>query len=298
MLVTTGATEGIAAALLGLVEPGDEVVALEPFYDSYAACVAMAGGTLVPVTLHPPAYALDGAALRAAVTPRTRVLLVNSPHNPTGAVLGRDELATVADVAVEHDLVVVTDEVYEHLVFDGAEHVTLASLPGMRGRTLVLSSSGKTFSLTGWKIGWACGPEDLVTAARTAKQFLTFVSGGPFQPAVAAALDTCGDWVDALARSLQERRDQLAGGLAALGLEVFPPRGTYFVTSDVRSLGWDDDVAFCRDLPERAGVVAIPCSVFYADPARGRGLVRWAFCKRPDVLDEALRRLGAAELRR
>ncbi len=304
VLVTTGATEGIAAAMLGLVEPGDEVVALEPFYDSYAATVAMAGGRLVPVTLRPPAYALDVDALRSAVMPATRVLLVNSPHNPTGAVLSRTELAAIAEVAIEHDLVVVTDEVYEHLVFDGAEHVTLASLPGMRERTLVLSSAGKTFSLTGWKIGWACGPADLVNAVRTAKQFLTYVSGGPFQPAVASALDTCESWVEGLRTSLQARRDQLCDGLAGLGLTVMRPRGTYFVTTDVRPLGWDDDVAFCRELPQRAGVVAIPCSVFYGDTAsdgearRGRGLVRWAFCKRPDVLDEALSRLAAGRLAR
>jgi N-succinyldiaminopimelate aminotransferase len=284
--------------MLGLVEPGDEVVALEPFYDSYAACVAMAGGVLVPVTLRPPAYALDTDALRGAVTARTRLLLVNSPHNPTGAVLRSDELRALADVAVERDLVVVTDEVYEHLVFDDAEHVSLASLPGMRERTLVVSSGGKTFSLTGWKIGWACGPADLVAAVRTAKQFLTYVSGGPFQPAIAQALDSCEDWVDGLRRSLQDRCDQLADGLGGLGLQVFRPRGTYFVTTDVRPLGWTDDVAFCRELPDRAGVVAIPCSVFYADPERGRGLVRWAFCKRPEVLDEALSRLAAGRLAR
>jgi N-succinyldiaminopimelate aminotransferase len=291
VLVTTGATEAIAAAVLGLVEPGDEVVALEPFYDSYPATVAMAGGRLVPVTLRPPEFALDVAALHEAVRPQTRVLLLNSPHNPTGAVLSVDELSAVADVAVSHDLVVVTDEVYEHLTFDGVRHVPIATLPGMRERTLTIGSGGKTFSVTGWKIGWATGPAELVTAVRTAKQFLTYVSGAPFQPAIARGLALPDDYFTDAAAQLQARRDQLCAGLQSLGLDVFVPRGTYFATTDIRTWGYDDGLAFCWDLPRRASVAAIPHQVFYADQSRGRHLVRWAFCKRPEVIDEALNRL-------
>jgi len=294
VLVTTGATEAIAAAMLALIEPGDEVIALEPFYDSYQATVAMAGGRLVPVTLRPPAFALDVDALRDAVGVRTRVILLNSPHNPTGAVLTAAELAAVAEVATEHDLVIVTDEVYEHLTFDGVAHIPIATLPGMRDRTLSIGSAGKTFSVTGWKIGWACGPADLVSALRTAKQFLTYVSGAPFQPAVAAALALPDDYYHSAAAELARRRDQLCDGLAALGFEVFRPAGTYFATTDIRPMGYDDGLAFCRDLPSRAGVAAIPHQVFYAEPDRGRHLVRWAFCKRPEVIDEALRRLRDA----
>jgi len=294
VLVTTGATEAIAAAMLALVEPGDEVIALEPFYDSYQATVAMAGGHLVPVTLRPPTFALDVDALRDAVGERTRVILLNSPHNPTGAVLSAAELVAAAEVAVEHDLVVVTDEVYEHLTFDGVAHIPISTLPGIRDRTLSIGSAGKTFSVTGWKIGWVCGPADLVAAVRTAKQFLTYVSGAPFQPAVAAALSLPDDFFAGVAANLQARRDLLCDGLRSLRFEVFVPAGTYFATTDIRSAGYDDGVEFCRALPQRAGVVAIPHQVFYADPARGRHLVRWAFCKQPDVLDEALRRLGKA----
>lgn len=292
VLVTTGATEAIAAAMLALVEPGEEVVALEPFYDSYAASVAMAGGRLVPVTLAPPAYALDVDALRGAVTDRTRLLLVNSPHNPTGAVLSADELAALATLAIERDLLVVTDEVYEHMTYDGRPHVPLATLPGMRERTLTISSAGKSFSFTGWKVGWVSGPPELVTAVRTAKQFLTYTSGAPFQPAIAFALRMGDAPLRDLRASLQARRDRICDGLSALGFEVFVPAGTYFVTTDIRPLGYVDGVEFCRDLPHRVGVVAIPCQVFYADPARGRHLVRWAFCKRDDVLDLALERLA------
>jgi N-succinyldiaminopimelate aminotransferase len=291
VLVTTGATEAIAAAVLGLVEPGDEVVALEPFYDSYPATVAMAGGRLVPVTLRPPGFALDVAVLRDAVGPRTRVLLLNSPHNPTGAVLSMGELTAIADVAVSHDLVVVADEVYEHLTFDGVRHIPIATLPGMRERTLTIGSGGKTFSVTGWKIGWGSGPAELVTAVRTAKQFLTYVSGAPFQPAIAVGLGLPESYFTEAAAELQARRDQLCAGLTSLGLSAFVPQGTYFATTDIRPWGYDDGLTFCRDLPHLAGVAAIPHQVFYADPARGRHLVRWAFCKRPEVIDEALNRL-------
>ena len=212
VLVTTGCTEGIAAALLGLVDPGDEVVVLEPYYDSYVAMIQMAGGVRRPVTLRAPDFRLDVDELRAAVTPRTRFVLLNSPHNPTGTVLTRDELQAVADVAIEHDLVVITDEVYEHLVYD-VEHIPLATLPGMAERTLTLSSAGKSYSFTGWKVGWATGPADLVAATMAAKQWLTFTSGAPLQPAVALALDELPDWPAELARDLRGRRDLLCDGL-------------------------------------------------------------------------------------
>jgi N-succinyldiaminopimelate aminotransferase len=291
VVVTTGATEAIAAALLGLVDPGDEVIALEPYYDSYAACIAMAGGVRVPVTLRPPGFRLDTDALRAAVTARTTVILVNSPHNPTGMVLREDELRAIAQVACEHDLVVVTDEVYEHLTYDDVRHVPLASLDGMRERTLTISSGGKTFSFTGWKVGWASGPADLVRATLTAKQFLTFTSAAPLQPAIAEALALGDDYYDAFRLTLQGKRDRLSDGLRALGFDVFVPAGTYFVTTDIRPLGFDDGVDFCMRLPERCGVVAIPHEVFYDDKQAGKPLVRWAFCKQDSVIDTALDRL-------
>jgi N-succinyldiaminopimelate aminotransferase len=291
VVVTTGATEAIAAALLGLVDPGDEVLALEPYYDSYAACIAMAGGVRVPVTLRPPGFRLDTDALRAAVTARTTVILVNSPHNPTGMVLREDELRAIAEVACEHDLVVVTDEVYEHLTYDDVRHVPLASLDGMRERTLTISSGGKTFSFTGWKVGWASGPADLVRATLTAKQFLTFTSAAPLQPAIAEALALGDDYYDAFRLALQGKRDRLSDGLRALGFDVFVPAGTYFVTTDIRPLGFDDGVDFCLRLPERCGVVAIPHEVFYDDKQAGKPLVRWAFCKQDGVIDAALDRL-------
>ena len=300
--VTTGATEGIAAALLALVEPGDEVLVLEPSYDSYDAMIAMAGGVRRAVTLRAPAYRLDAAALRAAVGPRTRLLLLNSPHNPTGTVLTRAELAEVAAVALEHDLVVVTDEVYEHLVFDDAleldGHVPLATLPGMRERVLSLSSVGKSWSFTGWKVGWATGPAPLVAAVLAAKQWLTFTSGAPLQPAVAHALEHESAWPGELARDLQRRRDLLLAGLRGLGLEPRVSEGTYFTVTDVEHLGWDDGRAFCLGAAERAGVVAIPLQGFHGPESQdaGRHLVRWAFCKTPEVIEEGLDRLARADL--
>ena len=295
--ITTGCTEAVAAALLGLVEPGDEVVVLEPYYDSYLAMLQVAGGVRRPVTLRSPDFRVDLDELRTAVTPRTRFVLLNSPHNPTGTVLTRAEVEAVAALAVERDLVVITDEVYEHLVFDGSTHVPVATLPGMAERTLTLSSIGKSYSLTGWKIGWATGPAHLVAAVVAAKQWLTFTSGAPLQPAAAVALDEHPDWPRALGRDLQQRRDLLVSGLLGAGLPTTTPQGTYFATSDVRDLGWDDGLAFCLALPERAGVVAIPAQVFYDDPrGPGRHLVRWAFCKKREVLAEAVSRLSSADL--
>lgn len=291
VLVTTGATEAIAAALLAYVEPGDEVIALEPYYDSYAACIAMAGGRRVPVTLRAPDFRLDLDELRAAVTPRTKVLLINSPHNPTGTVLDDTELRGIAAIAVEHDLVVITDEVYEHLIFDGLQHRPLTAYEGMAERTVSIGSAGKTFSVTGWKIGWVTGTPEVVTAVNTAKQFLTYVSGAPFQPAIAGALALGNDYFDTLTATMQAKRDLLCDGLEALGFGVHRPQGTYFVTTDIRPLGHTDGIEFCRMLPERTGVVAIPHQVFYDNTEAGRPLVRWAFCKKPEVLEEALTRL-------
>ncbi len=295
VVVTTGCTEGIASALLGLVDPGDEVVVLEPYYDSYVAMIQMAGGVRRPVTLRAPDFRLDLDELRAAVTSRTRFVLLNSPHNPTGTVLTRAELQAVAELAVERDLVVITDEVYEHLTF-GTDHVPMATLPGMAERTLTLSSAGKSYSFTGWKVGWATGPASLVGAVLAAKQWLTFTSGAPLQPAVAAALDEHPDFPTTLAAELREKRDLLCDGLEKIGLRGRPPEGTYFATSDITDLGWPDAMAFCLALPERAGVVGIPTQVFYDDPDAGRQLVRWAFCKRREVIEEAVSRLGAADL--
>jgi len=294
VVVTTGATEAVAAALLGLVNPRDEVVALEPYYDSYVAGIQLAGGVRRPVTLRAPDFRLDTDALRAAVSPRTRLLLINSPHNPTGTVLTRSELTAVAEVAVDHDLVVVTDEVYEHLTFDGREHVPISTLPGMAERTVTISSAAKTFSFTGWKVGWATGPAQLIGAVAAAKQYLTFASGAPLQPAIAVALALPDQVYVDLATDLQRKRDLLCDGLAAAGFRVYRPQGTYFASTDVRPLGYDDGLTFCRELPSRAGVVAVPHLVFYDDVAAGRTLVRWAFCKRDEVLVDALERLGRA----
>ncbi len=298
IVVTTGCTEAIAAALLGLVDAGDEVVVLEPFYDSYVAMLEMCGAVRRPVLLRAPDFRLDLDDLRSAVTPRTRVLLINTPHNPTGTVLTRKELQGVADVAIEHDLVVITDEVYEHLVFDDHEHVPLATLPGMWERTLTLSSAGKSYSFTGWKVGWASGPAPLVQAVLAAKQWLTFSSGSPLQPAIAHALDHEAQWPVELGKDLQKRRDLLCDGLAEAGLPARVPEGTYFATTDISHLGWADGREFCLALPERAGVVAIPAQGFYDDAAAGRQLVRWAFCKEPEVITDGVRRLVGADLAR
>jgi N-succinyldiaminopimelate aminotransferase len=290
VLVTAGATEAIAATILALCDHGDEVVAFEPYYDSYGACIAMAGAQRVPVTLRAPDFALDVDRLRQAITPRTKLLLLNTPHNPTGKVFTRDELAVIAEVCIENDVLVMTDEVYEHLVFDG-EHVPMASLPGMRDRTITVSSAGKTFSFTGWKVGWLCASPPLVAAVRTVKQFLTYVNGAPFQHAVATALALGDDYYVGFRNDLRAKRDLLARGLASAGFAVHPPAGTYFITTDIRPLGENDGMAFCRALPERVGVVAIPAVVLYDDVREGSPLVRFAFCKRTEVLEEAAERL-------
>jgi N-succinyldiaminopimelate aminotransferase len=296
VLVTVGATEAIAAAVLALCEPGDEVVTFEPYYDSYAATIALAGAVRRTSVLRFPDFAVDEESLRAAFSDKTRLVLLNTPHNPTGKVFTRREIELVCELARQHDAWVVTDEVYEHLAFDGLEHVPVATIPGMAERTLTISSAGKTFSATGWKVGWVSGPDDAVAAVRTVKQFLTYVASGPFQPAVAVALGLGDDVYSGLARSLQAKRDLLVEGLRSAGLEVAVPSGTYFVVADAAPLGAVDALDFCRRLPSLAGVVGVPVSVFHDDPDAARTLVRFAFCKRDDVLAEAVRRLASARL--
>jgi N-succinyldiaminopimelate aminotransferase len=295
VLVTTGATEAIAAAFLALCNPGDEVVMFEPSYDSYAACASMAGAVPRLVRLHAPDWAFHADELAAAFGPRTRMILLNSPHNPTGKVFNSSELAAIAELCCARDILAVTDEVYEHLVFDGA-HVPLATLPGMAERTLSISSGGKTFSFTGWKVGWVSGPAPLVAAVRAAKQFLTYTSGAPFQLAIAHGLALNPAVINGFGAALRAKRDLFCHGLDALGFTVHRPAATYFATTDIESVAPGMDAfAFCRALPQRCGVVAIPSSVFYdpGDPDAGRTLVRWAFCKRVEVLEEALVRLAA-----
>jgi len=300
VLITAGATEAIAASILAFCEPGDEVVCFEPYYDSYAASIALAGAVRKPVTLRPGPdgrYGFDAAELAKAFGPRTRLVLLNSPHNPTGKVFTPAELGSIAALCRQHDAYAVTDEVYEHLVFDDASaaHTPLATLPGMRERTLRISSAGKTFSCTGWKVGWVSGPSALVSAVLRVKQFLTFVNAAPLQPAVAVALGLPDAYYDAYRADLQAKRDLIVAGLTGAGFDVLTPEGTYFVTADITPLGGEDGVDFCRTLPERCGVVAVPTQVFYDDVDAGRRLIRFAFCKRPEVLAEAVRRLSTSE---
>jgi N-succinyldiaminopimelate aminotransferase len=301
VLATAGATEAIAACMLALVDPGDEVVLIEPYYDAYAATVEMTGGVRRAVALreqetHEGAgFALDVEALRAAVTDRTVALVVNTPHNPTGTVLTTDELDVIAELAVAHDLVVITDDVYEHLTFDGRRHVPLCSRPGMAGRTLTISSAGKSFSVTGWKVGWVTGDAELVRTVMAAKQWLTFTNAAPLQPAVAHALDHESAYVEELAGTLSANRDLLSAGLREIGLRPRASYGGYFLLGDISHLGWPDAMAFCHALPERAGVVAIPAQSFY-DSDAGDQLVRWAFCKDASTLEDALQRLSQADL--
>ncbi len=297
VLVTAGATEAIAATLLALCETGDEVIVFDPTYDSYAASIAMAGASIKPVLLQPDSatgrYGFDPSDLRAAFSAKTRLILLNTPHNPTGKVFTLAELELIAELCVEHDVVAVTDEVYEHLVFEG-EHHPLATLGGMSERTVTISSGGKTFSFTGWKIGWAVATPELITAVRTAKQFLTFVNGAPFQPAIAVGLRLGDDYYERFVADLRAKRDLLGALLVEAGFTVLEPEGTYFTTVDIAPMGESDGIAFCLGLPERAGVVAVPSQVFYQHPTAGRTMVRFCFAKRDDVLTEAGGRLVAA----
>ncbi len=289
--VYNGATEAIFATLQALLEVGDEVVLFEPYYDSYRASVAMAGGVERIVTLRGPDFRYEPAELEAAITPKTRAIMVNTPHNPSGKVFDRDELEHIASLARRADVLVIADEVYEHLVFDG-EHVPISSLEGMRERTIQISSAGKTFSHTGWKVGHTCAPAPITAALRTAHQFITFCNSAPLQPAVAMAYRLDDDYFETFVADYRRRRDLLCDGLAKLGLKVLTPAGTYFAQTDIRPLGFDDDVAFCRMLPGTYGVAAIPTSAFYFDKSQGKHLVRWAFCKTDEMIGQALERLA------
>ena len=291
VVVCAGASEALSSAMTALLSAGDEVIALEPYYDLYAATATLVGARLVPVRIHAPAYALDIDALRAAVTPRTRMIVLNTPHNPSGAVLARDELAAVAELAVANDLYVLSDEVYEHLVFDDHVHVPIATLPGMAARTVTVGSGGKTFSVTGWKIGWATGPADLVAAVLGVKQWFSFASGTPCQYGIAAGLALPDERLARLGVDLARKRDLLSDGLRELGLEVFGSKATYFVTTDIAPLGETDSLEFCRALPARVGVAAVPNQVFHASPEGVETQVRFAFCKRDEILHDALLRL-------
>lgn len=299
VLVTMGATEALAGALLGTLNTGDEVIVFEPLFDTYAGCIALAGAVLVPITLRPSSsgrYEFDPTDLRAAITPKTRAILLNSPHNPTGTVFTREELLAIASVAIERDLIVYSDEVYEHLVFDDAQHIPIATLPGMKERTITISSGGKSFNTTGWKIGWACGPSELVFATRMAKQLFTFAGGTPFQHAIAVGLALDDSYYSELARDLETKRNILLNALQAAELQPITPQGTYFITCDVRQrFSSGDALDFCYSFPSLAGVVAIPCSVLYAPghEEEGRHLVRFAFCKKVETLHEAAHRLEA-----
>jgi N-succinyldiaminopimelate aminotransferase len=299
VVVTTGASEALAAAVLALVDAGDEVIVLEPYFDLYAAIIAMAGATRVAVPLAVPGpgtgdgFTLDSRALADAVTTRTRMIIVNSPHNPTGMVLSRPELEAIAKIAIDNDLLVLSDEAYEHLVFGAAKHVPIATLPGMFERTVTIGSGGKSFSFTGWKVGWASGPTDLIAAVRVVRQHLSYVSGGPFQAAIAAGLRFSNSYFSDFAANLQVRRDLLSTGLRDLGFDVLPSDGTYFITSDIRPLGRLDGRSFCEWLVRDLGVAAIPIEVLADDEVVFAPYVRWTFCKRPEVLEQALDRLAS-----
>jgi N-succinyldiaminopimelate aminotransferase len=291
VLVTCGATEALAASFLSLLDSGDECILFEPFYDSYPAGVAMAGANVVPVLLRAPDFQPDLDQLEKVITARTRMIVVNSPHNPTGAVFSDITLSAIASLAIKYNLVVVSDEAYEHLTFDGVRHQPISLLPGMAERTISIGSAGKTLSVTGWKVGWATGPRDLVAAVRTSKQFLTYVSSGPFQYAAAVGLALDPLYFSSFAGELQVKRDRLIIGLDSAGFATFRPAGTYFVTTEISALTKQSGLEFCRSLPRQCGVVAIPNSVFYATPGAGQSFVRFAFCKKVEVIDEAVERL-------
>jgi len=294
VLVTAGATEAIAASLLAICEEGDEIITFEPYYDSYAASIALAGGVRRVITLNTPDYSFSIDDLEKLITAKTKAILLNSPHNPTGKVFTHNELSQIANLCIEHDLVAICDEVYEHLVFEG-QHIPLIQYPGMRDRTIQISSAGKTFSFTGWKIGWVCAQPALLDTVRTAKQFLTYVNGAPFQHAIAEALNLPDLYFDNFLEDMRVKRDCLSQGLEKAGLTTFTPQGTYFVTADIENLGYEDGKQFCLDLPVQCGVVAVPNVVFYDNKDLGSTLIRFAFCKRLDVLEEAVERLQTLE---
>jgi len=298
--VTTGATEAMQVAMLALLDPGDEVILFEPFYDAYPAQVIFAGGVPRPVRLSPPDWSFDLEALRQAIGPRTRAIIINTPHNPTGKMFSRAELESIAQVAIEHDLFVITDEVYDRITYDGAVHTPIALLPGMWERTLTLNSTGKTFSMTGWKIGFVIGPADLSAALRGIHQFNVFATATPFQEAMAVAMEQADSqgYYDALRANYTALRNQLRAALEAADLPVLPVSGSYYLMADVSGLGFDDDVAFCRYLTSEIGVAAIPPSAFYADPTTAPLLARFCFAKRPETIAAASERLAALPVQR
>ncbi|HBY94665.1 MAG TPA: aminotransferase [Chloroflexi bacterium] len=293
--VVNGCTEAIFSAMLGLTNPGDEIILFEPFYDSYLPAVEFAGGIPRVITLHAPDWHFDEAELRAAFGPRTKAILINTPHNPTGKLFRRSELEMIADLCQQHDVIAVTDEVYEHIVFDGNEHIRLATLPGMWERTITLSSAGKSFSLTGWKVGWAIAPSDLSLAVRRTHQFATFATAAPLQEGIAVALRSDDGYYRHLAADYQERRDFLLAALDRAGLPPIQPHGTYFIMADISDLPFEDDVAFCRWLVSQGGVAAIPPTAFYVNKQAGRHLVRFCFCKQWETLQAAAERLAALD---
>ena len=294
-LVTAGATEALAAAFLAFLQPGDEAVLIAPCYDSYAPIIEAAGAIVRYAHLNPPAWRIDRGTIETALTPKTRVLAVNTPHNPTGRVLTGDELQIIADIAIERDLIVICDEVYEHLIFDQRPHIPLMTLPGMRERCVRIGSAGKTFSMTGWRIGYASGPERLMTGMMKAHQFVAYTCPPHLQFAVAEGLAMGDDYFRRFVAAMAEKRDRIVGGLKGVGFDVLACEGTYFATVDIRSVDRGDDDAFCRELTEKAGVAAVPVSAFYraGDPLAPRNYARFCFCKKPAVLDEAMRRLSA-----
>lgn len=298
ILVTAGATEALAATILALLEPGDEVVTFEPFYDAYGGLIALGGGIHRTVPLHSPSFQPDESELRAAITDRTRLILINNPHNPTGTVFSAETLALIVDLAHRHNALIVTDEVYEHLTF-GVPHIPITTLPGAAERTITISSAGKTFNTTGWKIGWLSAPAPIVTAILAVKQFLSYVNGAPFQPAIARGLDLPDTFYSGIAADLAAKRDLLATGLRAAGFEITVPQGSYFIVADAQSLGYAEGAEFCRALPELAGVVGVPLSAFTSPDHRHRyaSLVRFAYCKRVEVLEQAALQLAALSAR-
>ena len=296
--ITTGASEAIGATVLALVEPGDEVVMFDPYFDVYAAVTSLAGADRVCVPLTGPGLRPDLTTLAKTITDRTRLLILNSPHNPTGVVFTEAELTEVARLAIKHDVIVLADEAYEHLWFDGHPHVPIATLPQMWDRTITIGSAGKSFSFTGWKVGWATGPADLISAVRVVRQNLSYVSSGPFQWAIAEALQLPDDYYQNFREGLAQQRDQLSSALTKLGFTVLPTQGTYFVMTDVRSLGFTDGNEFCQWSPQNAGVVAIPHTALSDHPAASAPYVRWTFCKQPSQLAEAAERLATGLNRR
>lgn len=294
-LVVSGATEGLAAAFLGFLSPGDEAVLLAPFYECYAPQIEAAGAQIKLVNLVPPHWRLDRAAIEKAISPKTKLIVINTPHNPLGKVMATDELSLIADIAIENDLIVVCDEVYEHLIFDGVPHEPLMTLPGMRDRCIRIGSAGKTFSLTGFRIGYVSGPAHLITGVMKAHQHLAYTSPIPMQKAVAAGLRMGDDYYAGFKADMQAKRDLMAAGLAEAGFDVLPCAGTYFITVDIHSVGRDDDAAFCREITEHAKVAAVPISAFYhpSQSAAPRNFVRFCFCKKPEIIREACSRLSS-----